>query len=142
FGRRQQHATDVHVHGAVHLAAAEVEFWASPDFSRNSFPPRMPDLLRSAAVRFVDEYRSQLRPLEAESEVTPGVVVWRTRGHTPGHSVVRLASRGNRLTFLGDALFPDHFDHPDWYNAFDHDPEEAVRVRIRLLRELATTREP
>jgi hypothetical protein len=25
---------------------------------------------------------------------------------------------------------------------FDHDPEEAVRVRVRLLRELAATREP
>src|SRR5262249_10522118 len=43
----------------IHLAAAEVEFWASPDFSRNSFPPRMPDVLRSAEGRFVDEYRSQ-----------------------------------------------------------------------------------
>jgi len=49
---------------------------------------------------------------------------------------------GDRLTFLGDAVFPNHFDHPDWYNAFDHDPEEAVRVRVRLLRELAASREP
>jgi glyoxylase-like metal-dependent hydrolase (beta-lactamase superfamily II) len=125
----------------IHLAAAEVEFWASPDFSRNTFAG-MPDVLRSAAVRFVDEYRSQLRPFEAEYEVAPGVVVCRTGGHTPGHSVVRLSSGGDRLTFLGDAVFPDHFDRPDWYNAFDHDPDEAVRVRVRLLRELAATREP
>jgi glyoxylase-like metal-dependent hydrolase (beta-lactamase superfamily II) len=125
----------------IHLAAAEVEFWASPDFSRNTFAG-MPDMLRSAAVRFVDKYRTQLRPFEAQYEVAPGVVVCRTGGHTPGHSVVRLASGGDRLTFLGDAVFQDHFDRPDWYNAFDHDPEEAVRVRVRLLRELAATREP
>jgi glyoxylase-like metal-dependent hydrolase (beta-lactamase superfamily II) len=125
----------------IHLAAAEVEFWASPDFSRNTFAG-MPEVLRSAAGRFLDEYRSQLRPFEAEYEVAPGVVVCRTGGHTPGHSVVRLASGGDRLTFLGDAVFQDHFDRPDWYNAFDHDPEEAVRVRVRLLRELAATREP
>ncbi len=125
----------------IHLAAAEVEFWASPDFSRNTFAG-MPHVLRSAAKRFADEYRSQLRTFEKEYEVAPGVVVRRTGGHTPGHSVVRLASGGDRLTFLGDAVFQDHFDRPDWYNAFDHDPEEAVRVRVRLLRELAATREP
>jgi glyoxylase-like metal-dependent hydrolase (beta-lactamase superfamily II) len=125
----------------IHLAAAEAEFWSSPDFSRNTFGG-FPDVLRSAEERFVDVYRSQLRPFEKAYEVAPGVVVRRTGGHTPGHSVVRLASGGDRLTFLGDAVFPNHFDHPDWHNAFDHDPEEAVRVRVSLLRELAATREP
>ncbi|HSU64858.1 MAG TPA: MBL fold metallo-hydrolase, partial [Burkholderiales bacterium] len=125
----------------IHLAGAEVEFWTSPDFSRNTFAG-MPEVLRSAARRFADQYRGQLRLFETEYEVAPGVVVRRTGGHTPGHSVVRLASRGDRLTFLGDAVFQDHFDRPDWYNGFDHDPEEAVRVRVRLLRELAASREP
>ncbi|HKA08243.1 MAG TPA: MBL fold metallo-hydrolase, partial [Gemmataceae bacterium] len=117
------------------------EFWASPNFSRNTFAG-MPEVLRSAAARFADKYHSQLRTFESEYEVAPGVVVRRTGGHTPGHSVVHMASGGDRLTFLGDAVFQDHFDRPDWYNAFDHDPEEAVRVRTRLLRELAATREP
>jgi glyoxylase-like metal-dependent hydrolase (beta-lactamase superfamily II) len=87
------------------------------------------------------EYHSQLRTFENEYEVTPGVVVQRTGGHTPGHSVVRLASGGNRLTFAGDAVFQVGFEHPDWYNGFEHDPEEAARVRVRLLRELAANRE-
>ena len=125
----------------VHLAAAEAEFWASPDFSRVSMPPGFPDALRRTAKRFLNEYRSQLRPFETEYEVAPGVVVRRTGGHTPGHSVVRLASGGDRLTFAGDAVFPVGFDHPDWYNGFEHDPEEAARVRVRLLRELAANRE-
>src|SRR4029077_122986 len=42
----------------IHLAAAEVKFWVSPDFSRNTFGG-MPDVLRSAEERFVDVYRSQ-----------------------------------------------------------------------------------
>jgi glyoxylase-like metal-dependent hydrolase (beta-lactamase superfamily II) len=125
----------------IHLAAAEVEFWAKPDFSRNTFGG-FPDVLQSAEERFLDAYRRQLRTFEEEYEVAPGVVVQRTGGHTPGHSVVRLASRGERLTFLGDAVFQDHFDRPDWHNAFDHDPEQAIRVRVKLLRELAATREP
>ena len=43
-----------------------------------------------------------------------GVVVRRTGGHTPGHSVVRLASGGDRLTFAGDLVFQVGFEHPDW----------------------------
>jgi glyoxylase-like metal-dependent hydrolase (beta-lactamase superfamily II) len=126
----------------VHLAAAEAKFWESPDFSRVSMPPGFPDALRRTAKRFLDEYRSQLRPFETEYEVAPGVVVSRTGGHTPGHSVVRLASGGDRLTFAGDAVFQVGFEHPEWYNGFEHDPEEAARVRVRLLRELAATGEP
>jgi glyoxylase-like metal-dependent hydrolase (beta-lactamase superfamily II) len=126
----------------VHLAAAEAEFWASPDFSRVSMPPGFPDALRRTAKRFLNEFHSQMRTFETEYEVAPGVVVQRTGGHTPGHSVVRLASGGDRLTFAGDLVFQVGFEHPDWYNGFEHDPEEAARVRVRLLRELAATGEP
>src|SRR5262249_51215668 len=78
----------------IHLADAEAEFWAAPDFSRVSMPPGFPDALRRTAKRFLTEYRNQLRPFEKEYEVAPGVRVHRTGGHTPGHSVVRLASGG------------------------------------------------
>jgi glyoxylase-like metal-dependent hydrolase (beta-lactamase superfamily II) len=125
----------------IHVASAEAEFWESPDFSHTAMPPGVPDALRSVASRFLVEYRSQLRPFETEYEVAPGVFVCRTGGHTPGHSVVRLASGGDRLTFAGDAVFQVGFDQPEWHNGFEHDPEEAARVRVRLLRELAATGE-
>jgi glyoxylase-like metal-dependent hydrolase (beta-lactamase superfamily II) len=125
----------------VHLAAAEVDFWASPDFSRVFMPPGFPDALRRTAKRFLDAYHSQMRTFEEEHEVAPGVLVRRTGGHTPGHSVVRLASGDDRLTFAGDLVFTVGFDHPDWYNGFEHDPEESARLRVGLLRELAATGE-
>ncbi|WEX78901.1 MBL fold metallo-hydrolase [Sinorhizobium numidicum] len=123
----------------IHVAAAEVKFWESPDFSHVSMPPGFPDALRATAKRFTKEYQSQLRLFDEEYEVAPGVVVSRTGGHTPGHSVVRVASGGDRLMFAGDAVFAVGFEHPDWHNGFEHDPEEAARVRVRLLRELAET---
>ena len=55
---------------------------------------------------------------------------------------VRLASGDDGLTFAGDAVFPVSFEHPDWHNGFEHDPEEATRVRVRLLGDLAASREP
>lgn len=125
----------------IHVAAAEVKFWESPDFSHTSMPQGFPDALRAAAKRFTREYRSQLRLFDDEHQVAPGVVVRRTGGHTPGHSVVRMASDGRALTFAGDVVFAVGFDQPEWYNGFEHDPEEAARVRIRLLRELAETGE-
>ena len=56
----------------IHLAAAEAEFWASPDFSRVSMPPGFPDALRRTAKRFLNEYRSQMRTFETEYVVAPG----------------------------------------------------------------------
>ncbi|ANL32717.1 MULTISPECIES: MBL fold metallo-hydrolase [Rhizobium] len=125
----------------IHVAAAETKFWEAPDFSHVSMPPGFPDALRATAKRFLSEYGSHLNLFDERSEVAPGVVVQRTGGHTPGHSVVRLASGGDRLTFAGDAVFAVGFEHPDWYNGFEHDPEEAARVRIDLLRELAANGE-
>ncbi|QIB35924.1 MBL fold metallo-hydrolase [Ancylobacter pratisalsi] len=123
----------------IHVAAAEVEFWKAPDFSHVNMPAGFPDALRVTAKRFAKEYESHLRLFDQEAEVAPGVVVSRTGGHTPGHSVVRVASGDDRLMFAGDAVFAVGFEHPEWYNGFEHDPEEAARVRIRLLKELATT---
>jgi glyoxylase-like metal-dependent hydrolase (beta-lactamase superfamily II) len=123
----------------IHVAAAEVKFWESPDFSRVSMPDGFPDALRATAKRFVKEYRSQLRMFEDEHEVAPGVVIHRTGGHTPGHSIVRLTSGGDLLTFAGDLVFAVGFEHPDWHNGFEHYPEEAARARTGLLRELAET---
>jgi glyoxylase-like metal-dependent hydrolase (beta-lactamase superfamily II) len=125
----------------IHVAAAELKFWESPDFSHAVMPAGFPDALRRAAKRFVTDYRGRLRPFEEEHEVAPGVVVRRTGGHTPGHSVVRLASGSDRLTFAGDVVFQVGFEHSDWQNGFEHDPEEAARVRVNLLQELAATRE-
>jgi len=123
----------------IHVAEAEVKFWESPDFSRTSMPEAVPPVLRSVATRFANDYRSRLRTFAEEVEVAPGVTVRRTGGHTPGHCVVHLASGGERLTFAGDAIFPVGFDHPDWHNGFEHDPEESVRVRVDLLREVAAS---
>src|SRR5688572_26497858 len=76
----------------IHIAASEVAFWKSPDFTLTNMPQGFPDALRATAKRFWAEYSGYVRTFEEQYEVAPGVVVRRTGGHTPGHSVVRLAS--------------------------------------------------
>ena len=115
---------------------------SSPDFSRAVMPAGFPDALRRAAKRFVNDYGSQLRPFEEEHEVTPGVVVRRTGGHTPGHSVVRLASGGGpadvrRVT----PCFRSGSINLSGIMASSTTPKRRPASASKLLRELAANRE-
>src|SRR3979411_1072570 len=58
----------------IHVAAAEVKFWDSPDFSHTSMPPGFPDALRATAKLFAKEYHNQLRQFDEEYEAAPGVI--------------------------------------------------------------------
>src|ERR671922_202769 len=57
----------------IHVSAAEVKFWESPDFSHTAMPPGFPDALRSAAKRFVQQYHNHLQQFDEACEVAPGV---------------------------------------------------------------------
>ncbi|WP_133645961.1 MBL fold metallo-hydrolase [Paraburkholderia flava] len=123
----------------VHVSAAEVEFWKNPDFSKTVMPEAVPPALRKAAEKFVTLYSENIVQFDQTVEVAAGVSARVTGGHTPGHCVVDVASKGEKLTFVGDAIFEVNFDHPDWQNGFEHDPEAAVDVRIALFNEAAET---
>lgn len=107
----------------IHVSAAEIDFWKEPDFSRVVMPEPIPEVLRATATQFLQLYGDKVMTFMESSEIAPGVVAERTGGHTPGHSIVRVSSAGEGLVFAGDALFPVAFDHPDWQNGFEHDPE-------------------
>jgi len=125
----------------IHVTATEIAFWQTPDFEQTAMPNPVPEVLRKTATQFIDAYADKIMAFDEECEVAPGVVAKLTGGHTPGHCIVHVASGGERLTFAGDALFPVGFDHPDWHNGFEHDPEESVRVRVRLLQQAAASGE-
>jgi hypothetical protein len=66
--------------------------WSQASFHGAGQPDAAPgfsDARRRTAKRFLHEYQSQLRTFEEKHEVAPEVLVTRTGGHTPGHSVVR-----------------------------------------------------
>ncbi|MCR9146484.1 MAG: MBL fold metallo-hydrolase [Rhodobacteraceae bacterium] len=75
-------------------------------------------------------------------EVVPGVTLFDTPGHTPGHMSVRVDSGDSSLIALGDAMSHAYtnFAHPEWFNGFDSDGEQTVATRKRLLDMAATDR--
>ncbi|MEU2623574.1 MBL fold metallo-hydrolase [Streptomyces sp. NPDC007157] len=63
-------------------------------------------------------------------------------GHTPGSSVLRLASGDDRAVFVGDLLHsPVQILQPRWNSCFCLDPGQAVAGRRRILERAAATRE-
>jgi glyoxylase-like metal-dependent hydrolase (beta-lactamase superfamily II) len=121
----------------IHVAAAELEFWKNPDFSKTVMPETVPPALRKAAAKFAKLYSENIVRFEQTVEVAAGVSARVTGGHTPGHCAVDIASNGEKLTFVGDAIFEVNFDNPKWQNGFEHEPEVATDVRIALLNEAA-----
>ncbi|MEU6238082.1 MBL fold metallo-hydrolase [Kitasatospora sp. NPDC047058] len=63
-------------------------------------------------------------------------------GHTPGSSVLRLASRGERAVFVGDLLHsPVQILHPSCNSCFCEDQQQAAASRLRVLERAADQRE-
>jgi len=52
----------------IHVAAAELKFWESPEFLARRYAGGIPGRAAAAAKRFVTDYRSRLRPFEEEHE--------------------------------------------------------------------------
>lgn len=79
-----------------------------------------------------------LSPLEGDTEVAPGVRAVLTPGHTPGHLVVSLESRGEVLLLLGDAItHPGQQSQRGWHSMGDVDPARAENSRRLLWEQLA-----
>jgi len=59
-------------------------------------------------------------------------------GHSPGHVLITLASKGAEALFIGDIMHnPIQIYHPHWSSAFCSDPEQARRTRRRVLERAA-----
>ncbi|MGY4992794.1 MBL fold metallo-hydrolase [Streptomyces sp. 900105245] len=62
-------------------------------------------------------------------------------GHTPGSSVLRVASRGERAVFVGDLLHsPVQILRPECSSCFCLDPRQAAATRRRELERAAEER--
>jgi glyoxylase-like metal-dependent hydrolase (beta-lactamase superfamily II) len=75
--------------------------------------------------------------IEGTAEVAPGISMIPTPGHTPGHSSIRIESRGSKAIVLGDvAVHPALLDQPAWSYLFDVHPEATFTTRKAVLEEI------
>ena len=105
------------------MVKREWEHWSkfdgSPDF-RNPID----DSVRPV----IDAGRAEL--IDPNSRLTGEVWLEATPGHTPGHTSVRISSRGENAVITGDMIHhPIQVARPDWICEFDTDPRLASETR-------------
>ncbi|MCB9452632.1 MAG: MBL fold metallo-hydrolase [Anaerolineaceae bacterium] len=83
---------------------------------------------RTRATYILDNYHllvesGQMRLLDGDTELLPGVYGVLTPGHTPGHMGVRFESGGQQALFMCDlASYAIHFERLGWMTAYDVEP--------------------
>lgn len=76
----------------------------------------------------------QVQLWEEGHTIDAGLRLEAAPGHTPGSSVVKLASGSDRALFAGDLMHtPLQITHPDHNSCFCQDPAQARTTRRRLL---------
>ena len=74
----------------------------------------------------------QMRLLDGDAEIAPGVSAIETPGHTPGHMSVRIESDGESAAFLCDmASLAVHFERLAWMTSFDVEPLVTLETKRR-----------
>jgi glyoxylase-like metal-dependent hydrolase (beta-lactamase superfamily II) len=72
----------------------------------------------------------QMRLLDGDTELLPGISGHVTRGHTPGHMSVRFESDGQHALFVCDmASYAVHFERLGWMTAYDVEPLETLESK-------------
>ncbi len=74
----------------------------------------------------------QMRLLDGDTEIAPGIWGVVTPGHTPGHMSIRLESAGQQALFVCDmASFAIHFERLGWMTAWDVEPLVTLETKRR-----------
>jgi glyoxylase-like metal-dependent hydrolase (beta-lactamase superfamily II) len=90
---------------------------------------------RTRATYFPENYQplyesGQMRLLDGDCEIAPGVYGVVTRGHTPAHMSIRLESQGQHGLFVCDmASYAIHFERLGWMTAYDVEPLETMESK-------------
>jgi glyoxylase-like metal-dependent hydrolase (beta-lactamase superfamily II) len=115
------------------VQAAELEAWRRPD------PRSRPSYKRENLALLEEAGRLQI--VDGDSELTAGISVRVTGGHTAGHQAVYVYDQEQTVVFTGDFLFMRAFLKINWVSGLDLFPLEAMQRKAAFLEEAARERQ-
>jgi glyoxylase-like metal-dependent hydrolase (beta-lactamase superfamily II) len=115
----------------VRAEKAEGDFWLS-QVKMNAAPADNQDTFKGAMAA-IDPYAAtnRFKPYEGDSVLVPGIRAVVTRGHTPGHAMYVIESKGEKLVLWGDLMHQAavQFLDPSVTVTFDSDQGKAAQQR-------------
>ncbi len=116
------------------VSEADIKFWLDEAIAAKAPAGNRPffDQARMMVGPYVSA--KKYRPIVDGQEVVPGLTAIAAPGHTPGHTMYRVASGNMTLLIWGDIIHSAalQFPHPDWAIAFDTDPDQGTATRKRV----------
>ncbi len=115
----------------VRAGKADADYWLSKD-NLDKAPDAMKGFFKGAQDS-LNPYvvAGKLKPIDGDIELTPGIRAVSAPGHTPGHTLYEVTSKGQKLVAWGDLMhvaavqFPD----PSVTIQFDSDSKRAAAER-------------
>ena len=77
----------------------------------------------------------QLRLIDGDVEIVPGVTCRLTGGHTRGHQMVLVHSHGLTACYPGDVMLSTMHIKPNYITAYDLSQERTYAVKVKLIEE-------
>lgn len=93
------------------------------------------------SVRFAP-VADRIELFEGDAEIVPGIAALEASGHTPGHTVIELTSRGEKGLLIGDLVHTQGELVEAWDFAINHDHGRAVEAIERFRRYLYDNKLP
>jgi glyoxylase-like metal-dependent hydrolase (beta-lactamase superfamily II) len=111
------------------VPAAELKWWTQPVEAIQQ--PRQ-GLAKRIQATFPNW--KNIKPVDGEADVAPGVRQIPAHGHTQGHAIHLISSGGKQLIATADVtnIYSLFAKHPDWQGVFDHVPDEAIATRKKV----------
>jgi glyoxylase-like metal-dependent hydrolase (beta-lactamase superfamily II) len=124
----------------LRLDKRDVDYWLS-EANMNAAPAEAKGFFQGAMLS-ANPYRSggKLATFEGSTVLVPGVRAQSAYGHTPGHTIYVVESKGEKLVLLGDLMHVAavQFDNPGVTIQFDSDQPAARQQRQAVFADAAS----
>jgi glyoxylase-like metal-dependent hydrolase (beta-lactamase superfamily II) len=117
----------------IAISATEYDYWTDLTHIPEAPTQQKKDFFRGAGYNLLP-YRDRLIFVEDGKLVVPGITAHAATGHSPGHYIYAIESRGETLIVIGDLSHHQvlSLKRPRWEFKFDDDSAKAAETRIRL----------